>query len=165
MKVLVTGVAGQLGHDVICELLAQKIEVIGTDIVNTVPDLQVPYFPMDITNQASVSKAISEIQADAVIHCAAWTAVDAAEDPQNQAKVFAINEQGTKYIAQACKDTDTKMMYISTDYVFSRIANTMRRSIFTGKVNLPESKQSVLCWIIFLLFVLHGCLDYMEIIL
>lgn len=124
MKVLVTGVAGQLGHDVICELLAQKIEVIGTDIVNTVPDLQVPYFPMDITDQASVSKAISEIQADAVIHCAAWTAVDAAEDPQNQAKVFAINEQGTKYIAQACKDTDTKMMYISTDYVFNGQGDT-----------------------------------------
>lgn len=119
MKVLVTGVAGQLGHDVVCELLAQNIEVIGTDLVNTVPNLQVPYFPMDITNQASVSKAISEIQADAVIHCAAWTAVDAAEDPHNQAKVFAINEQGTKYIAQACKETDTKMMYISTDYVFN----------------------------------------------
>lgn len=119
MKVLVTGVAGQLGYDVIAQLLAQGLEAIGTDILPTVAlPSQVAYFPMDITNRSSVSKAISEVQADAVIHCAAWTAVDAAEDKENQDKVFAVNEQGTKNIAQACKDTNTKMMYISTDYVF-----------------------------------------------
>ena len=124
MKVLVTGAAGQLGHDVVCELLAQHIEAVGTDIVPDAPCQQAAYFPMDITDPAVVSKALSEIQADAVIHCAAWTAVDAAEDPQNRAKVFAINEQGTKHIAQACKDTNTKMMYISTDYVFNGQGDT-----------------------------------------
>lgn len=125
MKVLVTGVAGQLGYDVIAELHAQGIEAVGTDILPTVilPS-QVTYFPMDITNQASVSKAISEVRADAVIHCAAWTAVDAAEEEVNRVKVFAVNEQGTKNIAHACQDTNTRMMYISTDYVFDGQGDT-----------------------------------------
>lgn len=107
MKVLVTGVKGQLGHDVVNELLRKDHTPIGVDIEE-----------MDITDSASVSQVIKEAAPDAVIHCAAWTAVDAAEDEDKQAKVHLVNGTGTKNIAQVCKELDIKMMYISTDYVF-----------------------------------------------
>lgn len=107
MKVLVTGVNGQLGYDVVLELKKRQFEVIETDRNN-----------MDITNRENVEKFISENHPDAVVHCAAWTAVDAAEEPENFDKVRAVNVEGTRYIAEACKKINAKMIYISTDYVF-----------------------------------------------
>lgn len=115
MKVLVTGAAGQLGYDVINELAKRGYEGIGTDIAE-VTDM--PFVKLDITNGEAVDRAISEIQPDAVVHCAAWTAVDAAEDEENKEKVHAINVIGTENIAKACKKLNCKMVYISTDYVF-----------------------------------------------
>ena len=107
MKVLVTGVKGQLGYDVVNELRKRNHEAIGVDIEE-----------MDITDAASVNTVIREAAPDAVIHCAAWTAVDAAEDAENQEKVHLVNAAGTENIAGVCKELDIKMMYISTDYVF-----------------------------------------------
>ena len=106
MKVLVTGVNGQLGFDVVNELSKRGHEAIGTDVAE-----------MDITDAESVRRVIGGVKPDAVIHCAAWTAVDAAED--NEQKVREVNAFGTKYIAEECKKLDCKMLYISTDYVFS----------------------------------------------
>lgn len=108
MKALVTGVKGQLGFDVVNELKNRGHEAVGVDIEE-----------MDITDPESVSRVIGEAAPDVVIHCAAWTAVDAAEDPENIAKVRAVNAGGTRNIAQVCKKLDCKMMYISTDYVFN----------------------------------------------
>lgn len=116
MKVLVTGVGGQLGFDVINELKNRGHQAIGSDIIDKDDD---NYIKLDITDKQAVEKVISETKPDAVIHCAAWTAVDAAEDEENKDKVFAINSNGTRYIAQACKTVDCKMIYISTDYVFN----------------------------------------------
>ena len=111
MKLLVTGAAGQLGHDIINEAENRGYKVTGTDLGDRWPGLQ-----MDITDAEAVTQVIREIQPDIVYHCAAWTAVDAAED--NQETVFRGNAQGTRNIANACKDTGCRMMYISTDYVF-----------------------------------------------
>ena len=126
MKVLVTGVAGQLGHDVMNELAARGHEGVGSDLAPAYSGIadgsavtKAAYVPMDITNAAQVHEVISAVHPDAVIHCAAWTAVDAAEDADKQAKVQAINVQGTANIAAVCKELDCKMMYISTDYVFN----------------------------------------------
>lgn len=120
MKVFVTGVGGQLGYDVMNELTKRGHEAIGSDIqAKEKITLPYPYVQMDITDAQAVSKVISEIKPEAVIHCAAWTAVDAAEEEANKAKVFAINVDGTKNIAEACKKCFCKMMYISTDYVFN----------------------------------------------
>lgn len=126
MKILVTGVAGQLGHDVMNELAARGHEGVGSDLApayNGIADgsavTKAAYVPMDITNAAQVREVISAVHPDAVIHCAAWTAVDAAEDADKQAKVQAINVQGTANIAAVCRELDCKMMYISTDYVFN----------------------------------------------
>lgn len=125
MKVLVTGVAGQLGHDVMNELAKRGYDGIGTDIADSYSGVQdntaivgMPYVRLDITNAESVEKTIKEIKPDVVVHCAAWTAVDAAEDEENRDKVFAVNVEGTKNIAHACKGIDAKMVYTSTDYVF-----------------------------------------------
>ena len=117
MKVLVTGVGGQLGYDVMNELIKRGHTAIGSDILDSVPQDH-EYIKLDITNKNDVSETIEKINPDAVIHCAAWTAVDAAEDEGNQPKVFAINRDGTRSIAEACKAADCKMIYISTDYVF-----------------------------------------------
>lgn len=125
MKVFVTGVAGQLGHDVINELAKRGIEGIGSDLAETYGGIQdgsavtrAPYRAMDITDKASVERTLGEIHPDVVIHCAAWTAVDLAEDPDKREKVRAINAGGTRNIAEVCKRIDAKMVYISTDYVF-----------------------------------------------
>lgn len=125
MKVFVTGVGGQLGHDIINELYKRDHEGIGSDIAPEYSGIAdgsavttAPYFPMDITNPASVEKTLMQVKPDAVIHCAAWTAVDAAEEAENIPKVRAINGFGTQNIANACKKLDCKMVYISTDYVF-----------------------------------------------
>lgn len=108
MKVLVTGVCGQLGYDVVHELKLRRHEAVGVDIED-----------MDITDREAVNQVIRRIRPDAVIHCAAWTAVDQAEEPENREKVRQVNAVGTSYIAHVCKEMDIKMMYISTDYVFN----------------------------------------------
>ena len=119
MKVLVTGVGGQLGFDVVNELVKRNYQVIGSDILeSTNINNEARYVQLDITDKVKVEQVITEINPDAVIHCAAWTAVDLAEDENKQSKVFAINADGTRYIAEACKKVDCKMIYISTDYVF-----------------------------------------------
>ncbi len=107
MRVLVTGVNGQLGFDVVNELKNRGYEAVGVDIED-----------MDITDEAAVKRVLGSEKPDAVIHCAAWTAVDAAEDEENRDKVRAINALGTAYIAGVCREIGAKMMYISTDYVF-----------------------------------------------
>ena len=117
MKVFVTGVGGQLGFDVMNELKKRGHEAVGSDIFESVPQ-DIEYVKLDITDKQAVLKAISEIKPDAVIHPAAWTAVDAAEDEKNREKVFAINADGTRNITEACRVVDCKMIYISTDYVF-----------------------------------------------
>lgn len=125
MKVLVTGVAGQLGHDVMNELAKRGYEGVGSDIAPSYAGVldgsavtQMPYVQMDITDADVVKEVLSEVKPDAVVHCAAWTAVDLAEDEENQDKVHAINVAGTQNIAEVCKELDAKMVYISTDYVF-----------------------------------------------
>ncbi len=117
MKILVTGVGGQLGHDVMNALTKRGHEAIGTDILPTL-DTPYPYLPLDLTDASSVDQAMNEIRPDALIHCAAWTAVDAAEEEENKDKVYAVNVSATTYLAKACKAVNAKMMYISTDYVF-----------------------------------------------
>lgn len=116
MKVFVTGVGGQLGYDVMNELRRRGIDCTGSDIMEKSED---NYLQLDITDKAAVDRAMMEIRPDAVIHCAAWTAVDDAEDDENREMVFAINAGGTKNLADACKTLDCKMLYISTDYVFN----------------------------------------------
>ena len=125
MKIFVTGVCGQLGHDVVNNAVARGIEAVGSDIqpvYSGVADgsavTAAPYVQLDITDKDAVKAAIEEIRPDAIIHCAAWTAVDAAEDEENREKVHKINAEGTRYIAEAAKEIDCKMLYISTDYVF-----------------------------------------------
>lgn len=125
MKVFVTGVGGQLGHDVVNELAKRGHTPVGSDIAESYSGIadgsavaSVPYVQLDITDKEAVLKAVSEIRPEAVIHCAAWTAVDAAEDEDKKDKVYAVNAIGTENIALACKANDCKMMYISTDYVF-----------------------------------------------
>ena len=130
MRVFVTGVAGQLGHDCVIELEKRGHRSIGSDI-SPVPSYLPPrteplgidtpdpsYVQLDITNEQLVKRTIEELKPDVIIHCAAWTAVDAAEDPANQEKVHKINAEGTAYIAEAAQAVDAKMVYISTDYVF-----------------------------------------------
>lgn len=125
MKVFVTGVAGQLGHDVMNELAKRGHEGIGTDLAAEYSGVQdgsavtkMPYVPLDITNAEAVAETLEELRPDAVIHCAAWTAVDLAEDDDKVEKVRAVNASGTRNIANACKVQDCKMLYLSTDYVF-----------------------------------------------
>lgn len=125
MKVFVTGVNGQLGHDVMNELAKRGYEGIGSDITEEYGGIKdnsavvdMPYVKLDITDQEAVKSIISDIRPDAVIHCAAWTAVDMAEDDDKVDKVRAINAGGTQNIADVCKALDCKMTYISTDYVF-----------------------------------------------
>ena len=125
MKVFVTGVAGQLGHDVVNEVCSRGYTAVGSDIAPEYAGVQdgsavtkCQYVALDITDKAAVSTALAEIAPDVVVHCAAWTAVDLAEDEDKQEKVRAINAGGTQNIADACKQLNCKMVYISTDYVF-----------------------------------------------
>lgn len=126
MKVFVTGVNGQLGHDVMNELAKRNIDGVGSDlkpVYSGVADgsavTAMPYVAMDITDKEAVHKVIAEINPDAVIHCAAWTAVDMAEDDDKVELVRKVNAGGTQNIADVCKKLNCKMMYISTDYVFN----------------------------------------------
>lgn len=125
MKIFVTGVCGQLGHDVVNNAISRGYEAVGSDIqpvYSGVADgsgvTSAPYVQLDITDRLAVFAVIEEIKPDVIIHCAAWTAVDAAEDDENKAKVHSINALGTQYIAEAAKAVDAKMLYLSTDYVF-----------------------------------------------
>lgn len=125
MKVLVTGVAGQLGHDVMNELHKRGYEGVGSDIApqysgadDGTAVTKMDYVQMDITNSEEVTETIKKVNPDVVVHCAAWTAVDLAEESENKDKVMAINVSGTENIARVCKELDCKMVYISTDYVF-----------------------------------------------
>ena len=125
MKFFVTGVGGQLGHDVMNELLKRGHEGVGSDIQENYSGVaddsavtKAPYIALDITDKDAAEKVITEVNPDAVIHCAAWTAVDMAEDDDKVAKVRAINAGGTQNIADVCKKLNCKMTYISTDYVF-----------------------------------------------
>lgn len=125
MKVLVTGVAGQLGHDVMNELAKRGYEGIGSDLAPAYSGIAdgsavtgMPYIPMDITDKVCVDRVLVETAPDVVVHCAAWTAVDLAEDEDKTEKVRLVNAVGTQNIAFACKRLDCKMVYLSTDYVF-----------------------------------------------
>ena len=131
MKVFVTGVGCQLGHDVRNELHRRGHEGIGSDIASSYsgvtdgsPVCDMPYVQLDITDEAAVNAVLAQVKPDAVVHCAAWTAVDAAEDEDKQPLVRRINVDGTAYIANACKALDCKMVYLSTDYVFDGQGDT-----------------------------------------
>lgn len=125
MKFLVTGVGGQLGHDVMNELAKRGYEAVGSDIASEYTGVAdgsavtgMPYVQLDITDKEAVTRVITEVNPNAVIHCAAWTAVDMAEDDDKVELVRAINAGGTQNIADVCKVLNCKMTYISTDYVF-----------------------------------------------
>lgn len=125
MKVFVTGVAGQLGHDVVNEVCRRGYTAVGSDIAPGYAGVQdgsavtkCQYVALDITDSFAVSAVLTEIAPDVVVHCAAWTAVDLAEDDDKVEKVRSINAGGTQHIADACKALNCKMVYLSTDYVF-----------------------------------------------
>lgn len=131
MKVFVTGVAGQLGHDVVNELCSRGHVAVGSDIATEYSGVQdgsavtkCQYVSLDITDSQAVKDVLTRCDADVVVHCAAWTAVDLAEDDDKVALVRAINVGGTQNIANVCKDLDCKMVYISTDYVFNGQGDT-----------------------------------------
>ena len=126
MKIFVTGVGGQLGHDVVNELVRRGHQAVGSDVAHQYSGIadgtavcSCPYAQLDITDAAAVEAVLTHVRPDAVIHCAAWTAVDAAEDQDKQPLVRKINAEGTRHIANMCKALGCKMMYISTDYVFN----------------------------------------------
>ena len=127
MKVFVTGVNGQLGHDVMLELAKRGHEAVGSgggsSYRGTDAVAALPYVQMEITNRDAVRRTIEELHPDTIIHCAAWTAVDAAEDEENREKVDQINHLGTLFIAEATKEIEAKMLYLSTDYVFDGKGN------------------------------------------
>ena len=135
MRFFVTGVCGQLGHDVVNELIKRGHSAVGSDIADSYSGVQdgsevtkAPYVKLDITDEAAVKKlfaeGFSDGKIDVIVHCAAWTAVDAAEDEANKPKVKAINADGSRYLAEAAKNIDAKMIYISTDYVFNGQGDT-----------------------------------------
>lgn len=129
MKVFVTGVSGQLGYDVVKELLGRGYAVVGSDIAENEKSASLAetvkgtasyeFAILDITDGVATDALLQQVKPDAVVHCAAWTAVDAAEDEENIEKVKAVNMTGTRNIATVCKALDCKMIYISTDYVFN----------------------------------------------
>ena len=126
MRFFVTGVGGQLGHDVMNALHSRGHEGVGSDIAPVYsgiadgsPVCTMPYVSLDITDPAAVERVLTEVKPDAVIHCAAWTAVDLAEEEDKKELVRKINVEGTASIAKVCKQLDCKMIYISTDYVFN----------------------------------------------
>ena len=125
MKIFVTGVNGQLGHDVMNELCRRGHEGVGSDLADAYAGVAdgsavtaAPYVKLDITDEAAVQAAVAAVKPDAIIHCAAWTAVDLAEDEDKRPLVRAVNADGTRHIAAAAKAVDAKLLYLSTDYVF-----------------------------------------------
>ena len=139
MKVFVTGVNGQLGHDVMNELAKRGYEGVGSDLAPEYSGLAdgsavttAPYVSLDITDAAAVDKAIKEVKPDVIVHCAAWTAVDLAEDDDKVAAVRKVNTDGTQNIANVAKELDVPMVYISTDYVFDGQGTTPWDPDFKG---------------------------------
>lgn len=125
MKFFVTGVGGQLGHDVMNELAKRGYEGVGSDVAAGYSGIAdgsavttMPYVSLDITDADAMERVLTQVKPDAVIHCAAWTAVDMAEDDDKVALVRRVNAGGTQNIARVCKKLDCKMLYLSTDYVF-----------------------------------------------
>lgn len=125
MKFFVTGVGGQLGHDVMNELAKRGYEGVGSDVAAAYSGIAdgsavtaMPYISLDITDADAVERVLTQVKPDAVIHCAAWTAVDMAEDDDKVSLVRRVNAGGTQNIARVCKKLDCKMLYLSTDYVF-----------------------------------------------
>ena len=125
MKVFVTGVNGQLGHDMMKELAGRGYESTGSDLAPACVSLKekdpvtlMPYISLDLTDKEAVKETVRFLKPDVIIHCAAWTAVDLAEEEENKEKVWAINVEGTRNLAQAARDIDAIMVYLSTDYVF-----------------------------------------------
>lgn len=139
MKVFVTGAAGQLGTDVMTELQRRGHQAIGSDVLEAQGLLA-----LDITDEQAVRRVLQAERPDAVIHCAAWTAVDAAEEPENRAMVHAVNALGTRYLATACKALGCKLLYLSTDYVFSGQGETPWSADHTGFAPLNVYGQSKL---------------------
>ena len=131
MKLFITGVGGQLGYDVAKEALKRGHSCIGSDILAECNNFDAPYIRLDITDTKSVNMVLNDIKPDVIVHCAAWTAVDAAEDEENIDKVKAINVTGTKNIAEVSKVLDCKMIYISTDYVCSFKTIDFKVTLFT----------------------------------
>lgn len=121
MKVLVTGTSGQLGYDVMEELARRGYEGVGADRSETEAEFE--HVVLDITDKERVLKVVQELKPDVIVHCAAWTNVDGAEDPENLDKVRAVNVEGTRNLALAAKEVDAKFVYISTDYVFNGEGN------------------------------------------
>lgn len=117
MKVLVTGTSGQLGYDVMMELKKRGHIGVGADRADSDADFE--HVVLDITDKEKVNEVVKEVNPDAIVHCAAWTNVDGAEDPANRNVVMAVNVEGTANLAAAAKAVDAKFMYISTDYVFN----------------------------------------------
>ena len=125
MKFFVTGVGGQLGHDVMNELAKRGHTGVGSDMAAAYSGVAdgsavttMPYVSLDITDKEKVAKVVAEVKPDAIIHCAAWTAVDMAEDDDKVSLVRAVNAGGTQNMAKAAKAVDAKLLYLSTDYVF-----------------------------------------------
>ena len=123
MTTLITGVNGQLGHDVMLELARRGHNAIGAGSAEncrcTDAVAATPYIQLNITDREAVRGTAAKLRPDAIIHCAAWTNVDGAEDAENRAKVDAVNHLGTQYLAEAARAVDAKMIYVSTDYVFN----------------------------------------------
>ncbi len=117
MKVLVTGTSGQLGFDVMEELARRGHAGVGADRAES--DAEFEHVVLDITNKAAVQRTVAEVKPDAIVHCAAWTNVDGAEDPANLAAVRAVNVDGTRNLVEAAREAGAKFVYISTDYVFN----------------------------------------------
>ncbi|MBQ6002648.1 MAG: dTDP-4-dehydrorhamnose reductase [Synergistaceae bacterium] len=118
-RIFITGANGQLGRDLVHELTGRGIECVASDIQEKFAGAEsCAYIPLNITNAEAVDKAMKESGASRVIHCAAWTAVDAAEDDANRPKVYAVNVTGTENIARSCAKYNLVMTYISTDYIF-----------------------------------------------
>lgn len=139
MKVFVTGVNGQLGHDVMNELAKRGYEGVGSDLAPEYSGIAdgsavttAPYVSLDITNAEGVKQAITEVNPDVIVHCAAWTAVDLAEDDDKVAAVRKVNTNGTQNIANVAKELDVPMVYISTDYVFDGQGTTPWDPDFKG---------------------------------
>lgn len=128
MKVFVTGVNGQVGHDVLAELHRRNHTAIGSGSgpSYTAADdgIRCPYVQLDITDKSAVNDTLLSLRPDAVIHCSAWTAVDSAEDEENKPRVYALNVEAVRNIAEACESTGAKMLYLSTDYVFDGKGDT-----------------------------------------